>query len=179
MKDFFYFRQQQGFSLIEVLVVITVIGILASLATPSFNETIARRRIQGATEKLYADLQFTRSEAIKTNTKLFLNFDVTNACYGRAIVNNCNCNTNVPACDKIYNLSDFNDVSFDNASFAGGVTYTSFDPVGGTATNGGVVLKNRFATKVVLSLLGRVRKCTPPTADLPAGTKAMYGYPDC
>lgn len=178
MKKYLYIKQQ-GFGLVEALIVVAILAILASLAFPSFNDTIERRRIQGATEKIYADMQFARSESIKTNNIIVMTFDVANACYGRSTTTNCNCNTGTPACDKTFDLADFDGVSFDSAAFSGGVSYTSFDPVGGTASNGGVVLKNNYATKVALTFLGRLRKCTPDAGSLPTGTREMSGYPEC
>jgi prepilin-type N-terminal cleavage/methylation domain-containing protein len=59
--------RQQGMTLIEVMVGIMVLAILLTLAVPSFNETWQRRRLVGAAEAMYSDLQFARLEAIKTN----------------------------------------------------------------------------------------------------------------
>lgn len=55
----------RGMTLIEVMVTIGIVAILASLAVPSFVDTIARQRLTGALSSFTADLQYTRSEAIR------------------------------------------------------------------------------------------------------------------
>jgi type IV fimbrial biogenesis protein FimT len=57
----------QGFTLVEMLITVTVAGVLAALATPSFSTYIAMQRIRGATFSLSSALIFARSEAIKRN----------------------------------------------------------------------------------------------------------------
>lgn len=61
-------RREAGFTIVELLIGIAILGILAAIATPSFTESIARRRLDGIANELSTDLQFTRSEAISKNT---------------------------------------------------------------------------------------------------------------
>ena len=60
-------RCEPGFTLVELLTVITIIGVLAAIAGPSFNDFIIQQRIRTAAFDLMADLTFARSEAIKRN----------------------------------------------------------------------------------------------------------------
>lgn len=55
----------RGFTLIEVLVVIAILGVLAALAGPSFTPTIERWRIKQAAEAITSTIYYARSEAIK------------------------------------------------------------------------------------------------------------------
>ena len=55
----------RGFTLIEVLVVIAILGVLAALAGPSFTPTIERWRVRQAVESLTSTIYYARSEAIK------------------------------------------------------------------------------------------------------------------
>lgn len=57
--------RQQGFTLIEVLMVIVIIGVFMALAAPSFRSYTASQRVKTASFDLYATLVFARSEAIK------------------------------------------------------------------------------------------------------------------
>ena len=55
----------QGFTAIELMVVVSIIAVLAALAGPSFTQMIESWRVRDATESLRSTLLFARSEAIK------------------------------------------------------------------------------------------------------------------
>lgn len=54
-----------GFTTIELMVTLTVAGILFAIAFPSFQNMIGNQRVQSASSNLYASLLYARSEAIK------------------------------------------------------------------------------------------------------------------
>lgn len=58
-------RRERGFTLIELMLALTVVAILAGVAAPSVKETIARQRLRGATGKIFNDLVRARATAIK------------------------------------------------------------------------------------------------------------------
>lgn len=55
----------KGFTLIELMVVLSVGAVLVTLAVPSFVDLIQRNRVSTEVNGLIGDLQFARSEAIK------------------------------------------------------------------------------------------------------------------
>lgn len=57
-----------GFTLLELLVVLALLGWLATLSLPSMAALLLRRQVQAAAEALVADLRLARSEAIKRVT---------------------------------------------------------------------------------------------------------------
>ena len=57
-------RRQSGFTLVELLVVVSILGLLAALALPSFQPIIERWRVKATIEELQGSLYFARSKAI-------------------------------------------------------------------------------------------------------------------
>jgi len=62
----------RGFTLIEVLLVIAILGVLTTLAGPSFIPTIERWRVRQAAESLTSTIYYARSEAIKRSGRVVI-----------------------------------------------------------------------------------------------------------
>ena len=58
---------QRGFNLIEILVTMTVLGILIALGAPSLAEFLQNQQIRAATEAIVNGMQVARGEAIRRN----------------------------------------------------------------------------------------------------------------
>ena len=58
-------KAQAGFTLLELMVVLAVVGILMAVAIPAMGDFIRNGRITAAANDVMAALHFTRSEAIK------------------------------------------------------------------------------------------------------------------
>lgn len=65
-------HEQKGFTLIELMVVVSISAILLMLAVPSFNDSLARRRLEGVATELITDLQYARTQAIGNNADISL-----------------------------------------------------------------------------------------------------------
>jgi type IV fimbrial biogenesis protein FimT len=61
---------QAGFTLVELMVVVAVVGILAIIATPSMSALVNANRLSGAAGELTSALQVARSEAIRRNARV-------------------------------------------------------------------------------------------------------------
>jgi type IV fimbrial biogenesis protein FimT len=56
---------QRGFTIIEIIVVVAIMGVLLTIAAPSFVAYTAAQKVKTASFDLYAAMMFARSEAIK------------------------------------------------------------------------------------------------------------------
>jgi len=61
---------QQGFTLLEIMIVSAIIGISAAIAVPNFMTMYARHELYQATTSLYNRLVFARSAAISRNAMM-------------------------------------------------------------------------------------------------------------
>ncbi len=69
--------KQNGFSLIELMVTITVFAVLVSVALPAFEESMAVARVKSTAEVFNRGLQLARSEAIKQNSRVYFSYSTT------------------------------------------------------------------------------------------------------
>lgn len=65
-------RRHRGFTLIELMVVLAVIAVFATVAVPSFTDQMARRRLEGAASELVTDLNFARTKSVSANATVTL-----------------------------------------------------------------------------------------------------------
>lgn len=60
----------QGFTLIELVIIIAILAIMASIAAPSFTAMLATMNVRSAGFDLVSDLTMARSEAVKRNRSI-------------------------------------------------------------------------------------------------------------
>lgn len=100
-------RTATGFTLIELMVVVALMGVILALAAPSMREMIDMRRLRAVNAQLVTDLQFARSEAVarRTLARVVFKNDPTedHTCYtiftapSNVAVERCNCHLGVGA----------------------------------------------------------------------------------
>lgn len=67
-------RNERGFTLPELLVIIAIIGILAAIAIPSWQSVIEGRQVDSATNQLTSDLRLAHTKATNQLTSYQLVF---------------------------------------------------------------------------------------------------------
>jgi len=63
-------QREAGFTLIEILIGITIMGILLVMGIPSFKSWIQNTQIRTATEAIQNGLELARAEAVRRNTQV-------------------------------------------------------------------------------------------------------------
>ncbi|MBK6999902.1 MAG: GspH/FimT family pseudopilin [Rhodoferax sp.] len=64
--------RHKGFTLIELMVVVSIVAIVAAIAIPSWNNLIVSNRIRAAVNDWISSTQFARSEALRQNMQITL-----------------------------------------------------------------------------------------------------------
>jgi len=70
-------RNSSGFTLVEMLITLSVIGVLLAIAVPSFRQMMLSHGIRTASFDLFSSLEYARSEAIKRNALVSVKPDST------------------------------------------------------------------------------------------------------
>lgn len=79
-------KYQSGFTLIELMIVVTIAAILATVAVPSFQNTIKRNRVETQIRSFSEMLKLARSEAVSTQRFVTVcNADNTGLCGTSAV----------------------------------------------------------------------------------------------
>ena len=60
----------RGFTLVEAVIVLFMVGVVATLAGPSFQLFIIQQNVRNAAYELMSDLTYARSEAVKRNASV-------------------------------------------------------------------------------------------------------------
>jgi prepilin-type N-terminal cleavage/methylation domain-containing protein len=71
-------RSRCGFSLLELLIALTVIGTVMAMASPAVGRSLAESRLQRAATVAAADLQYAYSLASRQRAPVRISIDVTN-----------------------------------------------------------------------------------------------------
>ena len=147
-------------------------GILVSLAAPSFFGILESRKLKGAAENFQVDLMFIKTEAIKRNTPVRIQFkfdgsDLTKWCYGMKVDADCDCfianSCEIDGIEKVVNRADYGEnvlIKNDDVNFASDLV--SFTPLRGQANPGYVEfsLADGRDIKINVSSLGRTTICS-------------------
>jgi type IV fimbrial biogenesis protein FimT len=159
----------RGLTLIELMVVIAITAILASLAVPSFGRQMARSHLKSAAERMAADMAEARFESVRRGMPMTLHFEPGSQwCYTVSASERCTCGAPHHCAVRHVKGSDHKGVSLE-APFD-----LRFDPAQGAAS---VAAAARLRSadgetlRVEMTRLGRAKICAPDASTM--------NYPRC
>lgn len=156
-----------GFTLLELMVIIAIIGIVTSIAVGGLRSMVPRMRLNAAVRDLRGDMQRCKMAAIRNNTECLMVFEEGTqsgdsgnytACFDTNDNNDCDVGEE-KVLSKNLNDNDFVGVWLDDAGFCFGYPDVNFNSRGLPNCNGGVDLKNLKGDKRVLNVskTGRIQ----------------------
>ena len=173
---------QQGFTLVELLIVIAIIAIVASVAVPSMTNFVNKNRVKRAAEEVYGLVTRARAESVIRDADIFLSVSGgENWCVGYAVAAGCDCGGNTctvpvagaPAVTQVVSGASFDGAVDISGDFNGGA---SFDAVKGTSSSSSVTLSStddKWKLSVAIGRVGRVRICAH------ADSESTMGFVTC
>lgn len=162
-------RPASGFTIVEVLVAITVLGILIALGVPTFGEWLQGQQLRGAADATLNGLQLARAEAIRRNTAVQIVFAPPQSGWsvleGASVIQTRNADEGTSNAQVAVTPGGATTVTFTplgavtaNADGSGTITLLDItNPRGGACQPGGPMR----CLRVVVSAGGTVRMCDP------------------
>lgn len=150
-----YLEHEKGFTLIEMLMAIAIVGIILATAAPNFSKWKEKHQIDGQAQKVYFDLLLARTTAVKTNNNVLVTFNTTAETY--TVHDDTDSNGTQDAGEAVKTVTLEEDIQFafntgvsdidgnvvtSSVSFGGSQTVT-FDSRGQASSSGSVFMLHR------------------------------------
>ena len=164
-----------GFTLIEMMVTLSVATILTVVAVPNMQSMLQRRQLEGAAGEVYANLLLARSQAIEKNQSAFVSFSGSGTGWAYGLDDDSSCNPTlssdctVNGAARVYAGSTWSNVSLAHP-FAGNVL--SFESRRGLPSASGTIQLTSTAGQINVSVspIGYVSICS---------SQRLGGYSAC
>ena len=146
-------RNNSGITIIELMVVIGIMAILASIAIPGFLGWLPNYRLRSAADEVQSTLQNAKLRAIRENAIVRVNFDFGNDTYLAFIDNGVNADNGTREADEVMVKNGQMPAGIDlqDSGLGGAVRFTRR---GFPDASGGIVVTNGTMTQTINLTLG-------------------------
>lgn len=139
-------RRARGFSLIEMMIVVLIIGIVVASVAPRFAASLELYRVQAAAQRIQADLSLAREYAISTSNPVTVEFSPSTEDYTIPVLDHLDSQNQIYRVD----LVDAYDAELISATLGSDATL-EYDHFGQPDSDGTIVLQSG-ATQQVLTI---------------------------
>jgi type IV fimbrial biogenesis protein FimT len=186
------FSAHKGFTLIELMIVVGVVAILASLALPSYRTIIEKRQVTSGAEQIGAFLSAVQMEAVKRSENISVSYTLTSTsppvwCIGLVTgTTACDCTDSDPGTADCKIDSQVRIINQDNVNYPGAVSNMDgdgsfvYDPGRGLMVDHSDSMElellsdnGTYALNVQLTPTGRIKYCSDSSG------KQVPGYEVC
>jgi prepilin-type N-terminal cleavage/methylation domain-containing protein len=167
----------RGFTVVELLVTVSIVAVLLGLAVPSFRDLFERQRLETVADTIISDLRAARAEAISRGPEdsLMVEFTTASGSWSYTVTDAGGTVFLQRTSDDLYGASVVMTVA--NTAFGDtdldGKRDFSLDALRGLALDGAGAItltsSSGYDISVVRNLLGKVDMCSD----------SMNGYPTC
>lgn len=161
---------QLGASVLEFCICLAIVGALALPAFRGMLELRHRQKLQAVASSLYTDIQYARSESLRSGNTLHLNFSNPGqgSCYWIHVgkTNACVCSSQgLVVCNSTGELLRSSWLpNGSDAKINSNVPRMTFQGDRGTVSSAGTVVVNHVSgleMRHIVSIMGRIRTCAP------------------
>lgn len=169
----------EGITLVEAMVTLAILGILATVAAPSFNDLLLNLKLAGAAADFHSKVSWARTQAVQSGRPVTVQVSTlqTGSCYAifTGSPSECGCAATGTSCAAPSTqwlretLGADSGLAIDTPSATGQMT---FDPVRGTTSPTMTTIftaSNGKSIRHITNVMGRTKTCSPNnTGGLPA-----------
>lgn len=175
-------NKQRGFTFLELLATLAVVGVILSVGVPSMGRMLAKHRLEAAATELRVNLLQARSQAITQDRTIYVSFSGTDKQWRYALGDSSACepaaiaNCTVNGAAKVFSGSTWQNVHMSVGGTSTEIAKSiQFNPRRGMAASTDTItlsVTNAGSIQVTISPIGHVNTCAPANG-------GVVGYPAC